>query len=73
MEKGTTFHYAWLILIIAMLVWKEPGEAQFPQVSIDTCKVSRYDSMWFTAKKSRTQENQIFFVMYHMDLHMLVN
>jgi len=56
-----------------MLAWKESKDSQFPQVPKDTCEVMRYASLWFTIQPSCAQENIIFFVLYYMDLHMLVN
>ena len=31
-EKGTPFHYSWLIVLIALVGWREPIEAQFVDV-----------------------------------------
>ena len=31
-EKGRPFHYSWLIVLIAMIRWKEPTKAQFINV-----------------------------------------
>ena len=31
-EKGRPFHYSWLIVLIALVGWREPTEAQFVDV-----------------------------------------
>ena len=31
-ENGRPFHYSWLIVLIALVGWKEPTEAQFVDV-----------------------------------------
>ena len=51
-EKGTSFHYAWLILIIAMLVWKELKDTLCPLVPSIVCEAARYASLWNTTKAS---------------------
>lgn len=41
-------------------------------VDFDVCKEAWYASLWHTIEKTRAQENHVFFVLYHMDLHMVV-
>lgn len=72
-EKGTTFHYAWLIFIIAMLSWRELEDSQFPLVASNVCEAAQYVTLWFTTQPSGGMENTMLFVLYLMDFHMLVN
>jgi hypothetical protein len=32
-EKGMEFHYAWLLILIALVSWREPNEFQFLKTS----------------------------------------
>lgn len=72
-EKGTHFHYIWLILIIAMLAWRDLKHSQFPMIHLDVCEAMKYALLWYTTKPMRAQDNIMFFILYHMDLHMLVS
>ena len=45
-EKGRPFHYSWLIVLIALVGWKEPTEAQFVEVPPNMPGAARYASLW---------------------------
>ena len=45
-EKGRPFHYSWLLVLIALVGWKEPTEAQFVDVPQHMPGAARYASMW---------------------------
>ena len=45
-EKGRTFHYSWLIVLIALVGMKEPTEAQFVDVPSNMLGAARYASLW---------------------------
>ena len=34
-EKGRSFHYSWLIVLIALVGWQEPTEVQFAAIPPD--------------------------------------
>ena len=45
-EKGRPFHYSWLIVLISLVGWREPTEAQFVDVPPEIPGVARYASLW---------------------------
>ena len=45
-KKGRPFHYSWLIVLIALVGWKEPTEAQFVAVPLNMPGAARYASLW---------------------------
>ena len=45
-EKGRTFHYSWLLILIALIGWKEPIEMQFIDVPPSMSGTARYASLW---------------------------
>ena len=45
-EKGRAFHYSWLLVLIALVGWREPTEAQFVDEPPDMPGVARYASIW---------------------------
>jgi hypothetical protein len=43
-EKGMEFHYAWLLILIALVGWKEPGDYQFLKTTSRGNAVARYET-----------------------------
>jgi hypothetical protein len=41
-EKGTKFHYAWTLILIALVTWREPDECQFLKTSCQDHGTMRY-------------------------------
>ena len=51
-EKGKPFHYSWLLVLIALVGWKEPTEAQFFDVPRHMPGAARYASLWVSQDKT---------------------
>ena len=51
-EKGRPFHYSWLIVLIALVGWREPTEAQFVDVPPQMPGTARYASLCVSQDKS---------------------
>ena len=45
-EKGRPFHYFWLIVLIALVGWQEPNEAQFAAIPPNLPGAVWYTSLW---------------------------
>ena len=52
LEKGRPFHYSWLIVLIALVGWKEPTEAQFVAVPTNMPSAVRHASLWVSQNKA---------------------
>jgi hypothetical protein len=63
-EKGTKFHYDWLIFFIALVSWRESEETQSLEGTQQSFLEVRYVSLWHTAHKNRKMENNITFYIY---------
>ena len=50
-EKGIPFHYSWLLVLIALVGWREPTEAQFVDVPPYMPGATRYASLWISQDK----------------------
>lgn len=72
-EQGKTFHYVQLLILIALISWKESKDSQFSTVEVDVCEGTRYASIWFVKEHMHIVENKMFFVVMAMDFHMVVN
>ena len=57
-EKGTTFHYTWLLVCIALVGWKELEGSQFFDRNIKSFKATRYTNLWFNFHNFRKTEGQ---------------
>jgi hypothetical protein len=44
-DNGTEFHYSWLIILIALVGWKEINFSAFLDRK-GKCYATRYDSLW---------------------------
>ena len=51
-EKGRPFHYSWLIILIALVGWQEPTEAQFAAVPTHIPGIAKYASLWVSQDKT---------------------
>lgn len=72
-EEGKTFHCAWLLILIALIAWKEPKYCKFLIVDVDVCEEVRYDFLCYTKEPTQAMKIHIFFVLMQIDLHTVVN
>jgi hypothetical protein len=63
-EKGTEFHYAWLLILVALVRWKEPTYYQSMHTSGSHTLARRYTNLWHTTLKRRQIETNIVFFTY---------
>jgi hypothetical protein len=59
-ELGTKLHYSWLIILIALVGWKEPTYSYFCD-KVGQCSATRYTSLGRTYDSKRRIECQHFF------------
>jgi hypothetical protein len=50
-EKGTEFHYAWFLILIVLVGWKEPVYYQCMHTSGRIPLAARYANLWHTTIK----------------------
>ena len=67
-EKGRAFHYSWLLVLIALVGWREPTEAQFVDVPPEMPSVERYASFWVSQDKASQQMKNYKFAFYAMNI-----
>ena len=67
-EKGRAFHYSWLIVLIALVGWKEPTETQFAVVPAHMPGAARYASLWVSQDKTHQQMTKYVFSFYMMSI-----
>ena len=67
-EKGRPFHYSWLLVLIALVGWKEPTEAQFVDVPPHIPGAARYASLWVLQDKAFQQMTNYVFTFYSMSI-----
>lgn len=61
-----SFHYSWLLIIIAFVGWKEPRDSQFLTVLTD-CRGVRYANLWATKDPEHENlSNMVFYMYYQM-------
>ena len=68
-EKGRPFHYSQILILIALVGWKEPTEAQFVELNPGMLGAARYASLWLSSDKVAQQMMNTVFVFYAMSIH----
>jgi hypothetical protein len=58
------FHYAWLLILIDLVSWREMKETQFPEGMHESFLAARYVSLWHTVHKNKQMDNNIVFYIY---------
>ena len=59
-EQGKTFHYAWLLLSIVLVVGELPKDSQFPIIDRDLLEVGKYALLWATEDPKWNRNTKIF-------------
>lgn len=60
-EKGTLFHYAWLLILIALESWRALTGARFPKVASHDCRTIRYMNLaWIKNRQRQLITDHIF-------------
>jgi hypothetical protein len=63
-DKGIEFHYAWLLILIALSIWREPDDTIFFGVKDKPCLAAQYHNIWHTTHKTRQMNNNVSFYIY---------
>jgi hypothetical protein len=71
-DKGMEFHYAWLLILIALVAWREPEDTQFLGAMKKPCLAARYVNLWHTVHKERQLDNNIMFYVYKEVIQMSI-
>jgi hypothetical protein len=62
-DWGSEFHYSWLLILIALVGWKEPTYNMFLQ-RIGKCGTTRYTSLRSTTDPKKKKINNDVFTLY---------
>jgi hypothetical protein len=66
-DWGSDFHYSWLLILIALVGWKEPTYSVFLQ-RIGKCGVARYMSLRSTTDPKAKKINNDMFSLYLIEI-----
>ena len=72
-EQGKTFHYAWLLLSIVLMVGELPEDGQFPTIDRDLSEAVKYALLGATKDAKRIHDSKILWVFMEMNLRMGIN
>jgi hypothetical protein len=67
------FHYAWLLILIALVEWKEPGYYQHMRTSNKGNLAGIYDNLWNTMIKRRQKNTNATFYVYLENITHLIS
>jgi hypothetical protein len=70
-DWGSEFHYSWLLILIALIGWKEPVYNKYIE-RIGKCGTTRYTSLRRTIDPKRKKENNDTFAWYLSEIQELV-
>ena len=57
-EKGSTFRYSWLLILIVFVAWEEPTKYQGVDVPMP-CKGTIYYNIWFDRENPQRRKETI--------------
>jgi hypothetical protein len=63
-EKGTEFHYTWLLILIALVRWKYISYYYHIRTSCHNPLAARYSNLWHRIIKRRHNDNNATFYTY---------
>jgi len=63
-DNGMKFHYAWLLILIELVSWRDPRETEFLEGMQELCLEARYVSSWNTTHKNMKMDNNVIFYIY---------
>lgn len=72
-EQGITFHYAWLLLSIVLVVGESLEDNQFPTIARDLPEATKYASLWATKDANQIRDSKIFWVFMEKNIRMGIN
>ena len=61
-----SFHFSWLIILMAFIGWKEPPNSQFPQLEPGVCRGAKYSNLWASNHPDKQKNNAMVFHEYYM-------
>jgi len=64
-EANHPFHFSWLLILCALVEWKEPPHTQFLQIRSDDCRGARYANLWDSNSPAKKKNNMIVFYEYY--------
>jgi hypothetical protein len=70
-DLGTKFHYSWLLILIALVGWREPKYTYFCKRTT-RFRTSRYISLGSTSDSKTRSENAGMFAGYYNDLQEII-
>lgn len=72
-ELSKTFHYAWLLLLIALVAWELPKDSQLPSVALEVPEAAKYTSLWVTKDAQRVRDNKVFWILMEINVRMAIS
>jgi hypothetical protein len=62
-DVGMEFHYSWIIILVALVGWKNPKYTMFLQIN-RRWSATQYESLWHSTVAKDIQENTDIFNTY---------
>ena len=66
-DHNQPFHYAWLLILIGFIGWKEPKQGLFLSTSVNF-KGARFMNLWETTDAEKQDANNVVFYFYYEQL-----
>lgn len=71
-DQNQPFHYAWLLILIGFVGWKEPKQGIFLNNNLNY-RGTRYANLWATTDSARQEVNNMMFYYYYNQLCKAIN
>ena len=71
-DQNQPFHYAWLLILIGFVGWKESKQGIFLNTNLNY-RGARYANLWATSDSARKEANNMVFYYYYDQLCKVIN
>ena len=71
-DQNQPFHYAWLLILIRFVGWKEPKQGIFLSTNLNY-RGAQCANLWFSSDAVRQEANNIVFYYYYNQLCKAIN
>ena len=64
-DENHSFHFLWMLILIAFMAWREPPNTYFPQTEPGARRASKYSSLSESNNQIKKKNNAIVFHEYY--------
>jgi hypothetical protein len=64
-DQGYEFHFSWLLILIAFIMWELPEGATFPEIEPFEPLAAKFCTMWYSSDMNKQWQSNVIFHAYY--------